>query len=75
MKRVQWLSLAALAVLALVIAVFFLRNRQPPILPVDDDHLWRGAEACRECHGPDGIPQGPNHPVGEDCVRCHGSAR
>ena len=75
MKRAQWISLGAIFAFAALIAVFVLRNRQPPILPRDDAHVWRGAEACEACHGPDGIPQPPNHPVGRDCARCHGYER
>ena len=73
MKRTQWISLGAIFALAALIAVLAFRNRQPPFLPTDSDHVWRGAEACAECHGPDGLPQSPNHPVGKDCTRCHGS--
>jgi hypothetical protein len=73
MKRAQLISFAAIAVLAILIGVLVLRNRQPPVLPLDDDHVWRGAPGCEECHGPDGIPRSRNHPVGQDCTRCHGN--
>ena len=74
MTRTQYVAFAALAVLAAVIVVLGTRNRQPPLLPGDEPHrTFVSATDCRECHGPDGLlPQGPNHPVGEDCLRCHG---
>jgi mono/diheme cytochrome c family protein len=31
-------------------------------------------EDCVVCHGPEGgSPRDPNHPIGNDCLRCHGS--
>lgn len=52
-----------------------LRSRQPPLLPPDAAHAEAaGAPACLECHGPGApVPRGPNHPLGEDCRRCHGT--
>ena len=75
MKSAQWISLAAIALLAVLIAVLVFRNRQPPFLPTDSDHVWQNAETCNDCHGPDGIPKSRNHPVGQDCKRCHGTGR
>ena len=75
MKRAQWISLAVIFVFAALIVVLMLRNRQPPVLPADEEHVWHSTEACMECHGPDGTPVSPNHPVGRDCLRCHGSER
>lgn len=75
MKRVQWISLAALLLLGLAVGYLTFRNRQPPILPDDEEH-GRTADLalCMTCHGPDQIlPQSPNHPLGNDCLRCHGS--
>jgi hypothetical protein len=71
LKRTQWIALAAIALLGAVVLLFVLRNRQPPFLPNDSDHAWNGAESCLECHA----PQDPNHPVGQDCMRCHGVVR
>jgi hypothetical protein len=75
MKRAQWISFAAIALLAMLIGLLVLRNRQAPFLPADADHVWQGAASCEECHGPDGIPRSKNHPVGKDCMRCHGTGR
>jgi hypothetical protein len=73
-SRAQVLGLLALLVLALIIGTLSLRNRQAPMLPLDDEHRRRiGDPPCMECHGPDGaLPQGENHPLGDDCMRCHG---
>ena len=74
MSKGQILALSAIAALAVLVAVLALRNRQPPLLPVDEDHRgFAGAEACLVCHGPDGGHyKGDNHPIGDDCTRCHG---
>jgi len=68
------LLLAALAALAALIGWVALRSRQPPMLPADEAHAaFVSAEACLTCHGPGGpVPQGRNHPLGNDCTRCHG---
>jgi hypothetical protein len=74
MKRSQIVALLGLLAIALLIAVLALRNPQPPILPADDEHaFFDGAEACLVCHGPEGgMPKSANHPLGNDCTRCHG---
>jgi cytochrome c553 len=73
-SRTQIILLSILIVTAGLLAVLVMRNRQPPILPADDDHaVFDGAEACMVCHGADGgMPQSKNHPIGPDCMRCHG---
>jgi hypothetical protein len=74
MSRAQRILLGVLAVVALLVVWLSLRTRQPPILPNDEDH--RGVtdmESCGVCHGPDGVlPRSPDHPLGFDCLRCHG---
>lgn len=75
MKRVQGILLAVVLLLGAVVTVLALRNRQAPVLPNDADHR-RGPipAACLECHDTGGShPRSKNHPVGNDCMRCHGS--
>jgi hypothetical protein len=75
-NRTQWIAVAVLAVLAGVIVVLMLRNRQAPVLPADPEHVWRGSEACVACHDADGVlPRSSNHPLGPECLNCHGLAR
>ena len=66
--------MAALLLAAGLILVLALRNPQPPLLPADEFHLPASAAAdCLVCHGADGeLPRGQNHPLGNDCSRCHG---
>jgi len=70
-KKTQWIALGGLVALAALVGVLVLRNRQAPAMPADADHVWRSADGCLVCHGPDGLPRSPNHPVGRDCLRCH----
>lgn len=74
MKSVQAISVLVILVLAAVVVFLAMRERQPPLLPGDADHArFIAAEACLSCHGPQGShPQGKNHPLGADCMRCHG---
>jgi hypothetical protein len=74
MNRKQIVAVLALLAIAALVAVLALRNPQPPILPPDEDHaVFDGAEACLVCHGASGgVPRSRNHPLGEDCTRCHG---
>ena len=75
MNRTQWILLSLLALLLLLAGVLALRNPQPPVLPADETHArFGGAEGCLECHATDGpAPQSRTHPVGNDCMRCHGT--
>jgi cytochrome c553 len=75
MSRKQWVILGGIGVMAAFIAWLAWSSRQPPMLPQDDVHeTFENAAACMSCHGPDGgVPQSPRHPLGEDCLRCHGS--
>jgi cytochrome c553 len=73
-SRTQIVLLALLILTAGLLAALAMRNRQPPILPADEDHaVFTTAEDCLVCHGSDGgSPQSRNHPIGPDCLRCHG---
>ena len=75
MSRLQRILLAVLVVAGLLVAWLAYRTRQPPILPDDAEHRrFVNAETCMTCHGADGpAPRSSTHPVGLDCLRCHGS--
>jgi cytochrome c553 len=75
MKRRQWVILGAIGVAGAFIAWLAWSSRQPPLLPQDDPHAtFVSAGACMRCHGPDGaVPRAARHPLGEECLRCHGS--
>ncbi len=75
MNRKQWIILSCIAFAAAFVAWLAWSSRQPPLLPDDDAHAsFSNAATCMECHGPEGaVPQSRQHPLGEDCVRCHGS--
>ncbi|MCH7780878.1 MAG: hypothetical protein IH848_08530 [Acidobacteria bacterium] len=76
MKRVQWIAVGGLVAFAALVLLLMLRNRRAPALPPNATHIWRGADACLVCHDTNGMrPRTSNHPVGRDCLRCHGSAR
>ena len=74
MNRKQWIVLAAIVIAAGFIAWLALSSRQPPLLPQDDAHAaFESASTCLSCHGADAaVPQSSRHPLGEDCLRCHG---
>lgn len=73
MKRTQLIALGAVALFAALVIVLALRNRQAPVLPADEDHVWVSTESCDSCHSAEGgLPRSLNHPVGKDCLRCHG---
>jgi len=73
MSRTQIILVIALLLIAALILVLVFRNPPIPFLPDDEDHLGRAASpSCLDCHGPDEIyPRGQNHPIGQDCFRCH----
>lgn len=73
MRRRQLILFGLLLLLAAVVLVLARRTRRAPYLPEDADHrLFVSGEACNACHGPEeGLPRGPNHPLGLDCMRCH----
>jgi cytochrome c553 len=75
MQKKQWIVLAALLAAAALVAWLALSSRQPPLLPGDELHkTFDSADTCLSCHAPDGaVPQSSRHPLGHDCLRCHGS--
>jgi hypothetical protein len=75
MKPARIGLLALIAVSAALVAYLAVRNPQPPQLPVDEAHASRlGATPCLDCHGPAGpAPRSRSHPLGQDCLRCHGT--
>ena len=77
MSRRQGVLLAILVAVAAAVCWLALRTRQPPVLPADATHaasLGAGPVQCLTCHGPGRpSPRGPNHPLGDDCFRCHGT--
>ena len=74
MKPAQIVSIFALVTLAALVILLVVRGRQPPLLPADADHArFVSSGTCLSCHGPEGTsPQPKNHPLGTDCMRCHG---
>ena len=74
MKPVQRISIVLLVAVAGVVLYLAMRNRQAPYLPSDPEHSsWSGPAACLSCHAYDAaFPQSKNHPIGDDCLRCHG---
>jgi len=72
--RRQSVLLVLLLLAAVAVGWLALRSRQPPMLPSDAVHAEAAdAPTCLTCHGPGRpFPRGPNHPLGEDCRRCHG---
>ena len=75
MNKRQWIILSVIAFAAAFIGWLAWSSRQPPMLPNDDTHTtFVSAGTCLDCHGQDGaVPRSRQHPLGEDCVRCHGS--
>lgn len=74
MNRRKVAILVVLAAAAAFVAWLSFKSRQPPLLPGDDTHArFESAEACLTCHAPDAaVPTPPKHPLGFDCLRCHG---
>ena len=74
LSRRQIASYVILSAAAILVLLLALRNPQPPLMPRDDEHnSFVSSAACLACHGPDGaLPQRRSHPLGPDCLRCHG---
>jgi cytochrome c553 len=74
MNRKQVAALAVIVAAAALVAWLALSSRQPPLLPRDEVHApFESASACLTCHGEGGpFPRSKRHPLGEDCLRCHG---
>lgn len=74
MNRRQAILLGVLAAFALLVIALAFRNPQPPRIPTDEPHAAASSTAaCLTCHGEGGSsPRDANHPVGNDCSRCHG---
>ena len=77
MSKTQRILMTSLVVVLLAVALLAWRVRQPPVMPADSAHTsFVNPKRCLVCHGPDGeSPRTVNHPVGQDCARCHGFAR
>ena len=75
MRRRQRIFLVAIIVAAAFVAWLAMTSRQAPLVPGDDVHrTFESAAVCLGCHGPGAaVPQSPKHPLGADCLRCHGS--
>jgi hypothetical protein len=75
MSRKQWTLLAAIVIAAAFMAWLALSSRQPPLLPGDDTHAaFESAADCLSCHADSAaVPRSSRHPLGDDCLRCHGS--
>jgi cytochrome c553 len=73
-NKTRAILLAAIALAATLIVWLSIKSRQPPLLPADETHAsWENAQACDTCHGPESaVPKPPIHPLGFDCLRCHG---
>ena len=74
MSRRQSIALAVLAVAGAIVVWLARTGRQPPLLPADATHAsFTTPAACLACHGPSGVqPRTKRHPLGDDCLRCHG---
>lgn len=74
MSRRQTMLLIGLALLVALGVWVAARNPEPPLLP--DDEYHRNAydvSECLYCHGKEGdAPRDRNHPIGDECSRCHG---
>ena len=73
LKPARCTLLLVIVVAAVAIGYLVATNRQPPILPDNPTHATFAApSSCLACHGPAGThPRGKNHPIGQDCLRCH----
>jgi len=73
MKRTQLIALGTVVLFAALVVIMALRTRQAPVLLADEDHVFVSSETCDSCHSAEGgLPRSLNHPVGKDCLRCHG---
>ena len=74
MNRQKWILLLVLAAVAAVVIWLAVGQRTPPFLPSDEEHaVFTGADDCLPCHDLEGpAARSINHPVGRDCLRCHG---
>ena len=74
MRRNQVAAIVVIVAAAAFIVWIALANRQPPLLPGDDVHAaFESGGACLGCHGDGGpLPRSKRHPLGEECLRCHG---
>jgi hypothetical protein len=74
-NRKQWILVAAIVIAGAFVAWLAWSSRQPPLLPDDDVHRdGASGTTCLSCHGDGGpAPRSRNHPLGDDCMRCHGS--
>ena len=72
MSRRQIVLAAVLALAALLAVLLAVGTHGAPYLPRDPDHAPEADPACMSCHGLDGpAPRSANHPLGDDCFRCH----
>jgi mono/diheme cytochrome c family protein len=77
MSRKQWIAIALIAAAAALVAWVSRSTRQPPLLPADATHAaFESAATCLSCHGPGApVPRSSRHPLGDECLRCHGSRK
>ena len=75
MSRKQGVLLGVLAAAAAFVGWLAFHGRQAPVLPADETHAAFVSPAeCLTCHGPEAaVPRSPEHPLGDECLRCHGS--
>ncbi len=73
MSRTQIILFTVIALILILVLVLAFRTGPIPFLPDDEEH--RDAvtvHECLVCHGAgESFPRSANHPLGEDCFRCH----
>ncbi|GBE14593.1 MAG TPA: hypothetical protein ENH32_01690 [Proteobacteria bacterium] len=64
-------------VAAVLVALFILSSKKPPLMPADGIHRSLSADReCTPCHSPGGDePLGQKHPPKIVCVECHKHAK